>query len=283
MKKIMIIGGDRRQIFLRDFLRKKGLECFHVYGRQDLPEMKNAGGYDAVVLPVPMTKNGRSIYRDGDEITIGLEETLGVLLPDQQLFAGSVSESTVTELAAKNISVFDIMQDEAFLTKNAFLTAQGALSLLLGSIDGSLFGKRALVTGFGRVGKAVALTLKNNGLFTDVAARSPEQLALASCLGYGTQHIIDINEQIGQYDYLFGTVPFGVITDEGVKNMKSDAIYFELASAPFGARREDFLRYRKNYSLGSSLPGRFFPRSAGEIIGEYILEKMQPKQEKGVS
>ena len=52
--------------------------------------------------------------------------------------------------------------------------------------------------------------------------------------------------------------------------MKDGAVYFELASLPYGAAESDFEASGASFVFGGGLPGRFCPESCAEKIKESV-------------
>ena len=146
------------------------------------------------------------------------------------------------------------------------LTAQGAVRLLLENTREYLVSKRVLVAGFGRIGRALAKMLSSLGLDVYVAARRSQTLAEASALGYKALDTAEIESTVYIFDFVFNTVPERIFSSECVSLMKSGAVYFELASSPYGAERGDFEKSKARFVSGSALPGRFCPRSCAEAV-----------------
>ncbi len=74
---------------------------------------------------------------------------------------------------------------EELAVANAVPTAEGAIQIALEELPITLHGARALVIGYGRLGKALAQRLDGLGARVTVAARSWEALAWAQSRGAG--------------------------------------------------------------------------------------------------
>lgn len=67
------------------------------------------------------------------------------------------------------------MAAEELTLKNALLTAEGAVSLLISGYDGALFDSTAVITGYGRIARYLARLLQAFRCRVTIAARSPLQ------------------------------------------------------------------------------------------------------------
>ncbi|MBQ8503775.1 MAG: hypothetical protein IJ491_05805 [Clostridia bacterium] len=268
-EKILIIGGDSRQKHLTDILSQKGYNCQrenctvgNVYSG-----LKNA---KVVILPIPFSSDGKLIYSDNPDFKLDAAELSEFIKPEQLVFGGMIKGEVKDIFERNNVIYKDICDYGYFIKFNAFLTAQGALRLLLNNTGSLIVGKKVLITGFGRVGKALALILKNVNMDVYIAARSKEQLVEADCLGLKTVNLKEMSTVIYLFDYIFNTVPENIFSEADISCQKDDSIYFELASKPFGAEKSFFAKENKKYVFAGGLPGKYVARSAAGIIAELV-------------
>ena len=270
--KILILGGDERQRKLGKLFLRDGYDvtCFtDEYEPEKLRESLNESS--AVILPLPVSRDGVTVYSD-KELQIPIETVIGEMNSEKTLFGGIIRDNLKEKLAETNIPFFDYYADEAFVSFNAYLTAQCALRLMLENTDEYLVSKRVLVTGFGRVAKALAALLKRCGLDVYVAARNETQKATAYALGYKVLDIYDLGSVIRIFDFTLNTVPRRVFGEREVSLMKEGALYIELASKPYGAKPGHFENHGKRYLPAASLPGKFCSQSAAEAIYRSITK-----------
>ena len=270
--KILILGGDERQRKLGKLFLRDGYDvtCFtDEYEAEKLKESLKESS--AVILPLPVSRDGVTVYSD-KELPIPIETVIGEMNSGKTLFGGIIRDNLKEKLAETNIPYFDYYADEAFVGFNAYLTAQCALRLMLENTDEYLVSKRVLVTGFGRVAKALASLLKRNGLDVYVAARNETQKATAYALGYKVLDIYDLGSVIRIFDFTLNTVPHRVFGEREVSLMKDGSLYIELASKPYGAKPEHFEKHGKRYFPAASLPGKYCSQSAAEAIYRSITK-----------
>ncbi len=266
---ILIVGGDSRQKLLNEMLRQKGYSSKNENG-----ESSAAFDYLAeasvVIFPVPVTSDGMNIYSCNPDFKLDLMEFLNRISSEQLVFGGMFNEDIKRILKNRNIKYYDFNSFEHFTVYNAFLTAQGALKLLLDNTNSLVTEKKVLITGFGRIGKALANLLKGLNPEVYVAARSENQLTQAECFGFKTTHLKNVSAEIYLFDFIFNTVPDNIFSESDISHINPDCIYFELASKPFGAKKELFESAGKQYVFGGGLPGKFVSYSAAEKIGELV-------------
>lgn len=266
--KILIIGGDGRHSSLNTLLLKKGYLSKHIFEEEDSQVLKNdISKADIIILPLPVSKDNKTILCSIGGLALNLDELLDYISPFASVLGGMISEELERRLTEKNIACYDYYTDEAFVKFNAHLTAQGVLKLLLENSNDYVVSQKALVTGFGRVSKAVSFFLKGLGVDVYVAARRREQRSEAEAYGIKTLSIGDIEKTVYIFDYIVNTVEQRIFTKQSIRTLKNNALYIEVASSPFGADKDDFDIFGKKYIFAPQLPGRFYPeQSAGAIL-----------------
>lgn len=271
--KALIIGGDKRQEYLKKYLDCNFSEVFHIRYPADIWALDETESYSHIILPVPFSKDKEHIYSNSD-LWLKIEELTEKIKPCHKVYGSGFDNKTLDYLEDKQIEYCDFMKDKTFKRANALLTAQGALKLLLDNTEDYIVGKKALIIGFGDVAETLAEKLKNNGLEVYITARNREKLSLASLYGYKTITLSCVGSCIYLFDYIFGTVPANILDSSDIKIMKNECYYMELASPPFTAKECDFKKDGKNYINGSSLPGRFLPLASGKLMADYILTNL---------
>ena len=272
-QKALIIGGDKRQEYLKEYLDNKFAEVFHIKYPADIWALDEIESFSHIILPVPFSKDKEIIYSNCN-LYLKIDDLREYLKPCHKVFGSGFDNKTLDFFEDKQIEYSDFMKDKTFKRANALLTAQGALKLILDNTQDYIVGKKALIIGFGDVAETLAEKLRSNGMDVYITARNKRKLSLASLCGYKTIAISSIRSCVYIFDYIFGTVPANILDSGDVKNMKNDCTYMELASIPFTAKESDFKEYSKIYINGSALPGRFLPLASGKLMSDYILSNL---------
>lgn len=266
MTKTVILGGDNRQRILKEILDENKIQNDSAFTQKELSALGQLSQYGTLILPLPCTKDGKMLFSDENGFSLPLSLVAESVRAGALAIGGNMPQVFCEELSKRGADVLDYFKDESFTIYNAFLTAQGAVRLLLENTREYLVSKRVLVVGFGRIGRALAKMLSSLGLDVYVAARRSQTLAEASALGYKALDTAEIESTVYLFDFVFNTVPERIFSSECVSLMKSGAVYFELASSPYGAERGDFEKSKARFVSGSALPGRFCPRSCAEAV-----------------
>ena len=274
MSRVIIIGGDRRQRALEKIFEDEGFECISIDRTEDFSD-KIFDADDAVILPVPVSKDGVYIFSTESHLKIKKEEVLSCVKNKGYVFGGGFSDADKIYMIKNNVNFLDYMMCEEFLVYNAYLTGLGAVKLLLEKTYEDIKGKKVLITGFGRVAEYTASELKNIGAEIFVTARKSLQCTKAECYGYKTVCFKEFGSRISEFDYIFNTVPENIFTAKDVAGF--NGTYFELASYPYGVSQDLFSGEDNRYCFGGGLPGRYLPDSAAEKIASLTLAHIKPE------
>ena len=286
--KFAIVGGDRRSVLLAESLQKDGHRvCCYALEKAELGGNVKAGclpscvyGADCVVLPMP-SENGGIVNTPLSAVTLRMSELITTLWSGQLLCGGKFSDETNRSAAEAGICVRDLLCDSRYCAMNAALTAENALALLIENGDGSLFGSRALVCGWGRIGKGLAFRLRSLGCRVTVAARKVQSRAECASLGFESLDYDELERQIGGFSYIINTAPARVLSDGLLCLIDENALLLELASPPGGFDRKLAQNISLHTLAAPGLPGRFSPRAAAELMKQTIYKEMEFGMQEG--
>ena len=179
----------------------------------------------------------------------------------------------------RGVSVCDYYFREEFAVRNAALTAEAAAATLMEMLTESISTVPVLVLGHGRIGRLLSAILKALDAKVTVAARRFSELAWIRSEGMIPLEFRLLDEEIGNFKVVFNTVPAPVLTKEKLVLMDRNALIIDLASEPcgtdFAAAEELGITAKK--ALG--LPGKFAPKTAGEILKETVLNVLSEKED----
>ena len=262
-RKTAVISYNKVQSELCRKLTERGCECQEIsfYNTHLLKE--HLEGFEDIILPFPSKRENIGFLTEGAELSQVLGEKHTVI-------GGLIEDEIKKDLDEARIPYIDYFENEDYVLKNAFITSQGALRLLLENTESFLVGKNVLITGFGRIGKSLAVMLKALGMNVFVAARSETARAEAEAMGFTAFNLSKMKSTLFYYSFIFNTVPFLIFSDEDIKRIPKSIVYFELASKPYGADRDSFDNYLKKYVAGAALPGKLFPEAVAENIAHFI-------------
>ena len=269
-----IIGGDERMARLARLLETDGHAVRAFALEKARPCAATAeealGGSDCAVLPLPCTRGGM-LNAPLSEQGHSVENVLSHAVPGTIVCAGQAAD--IAPLCRRlGLPLTDYFRREELVVKNALLTAEGTLSLLLQD-SRSLAGRKILLCGFGRISRLLAPRLLALGAKVSVAARSPSDLAWAECMNCRS---LDLKKcpDLGGFDYAVNTIPVPIFGEDALKTL-APAELIELASPPYGFDAGAAARLGLTLTVASGLPGKTAPESAAAAIRDTIYHILE--------
>lgn len=213
-----------------------------------------------LLLPVPSFESDGRIQGGGI-----LEHILADLPKSITVVGGNLNHPALTGYAK-----LDLLQDPFYLYQNAAITADCAIRIAGNKLPIVWEDCRALILGWGRIGKCLAAQLKAMGSYVAVAARKPADQAMATALGYRSCDIGCPESELCRCRIVFNTVP-DLILDEGQISLCSpECIKIDLASSR-GIAGDDVI-------IARGLPGKVAPESSGALIAKTFIRMISRKE-----
>lgn len=277
---LIIIGGDQRMLYTAEYLHKKGCKP-RLYGLDsdsfETTLCEAIASADAVILPLPVSGDDLTVRAPLSNKTIYLDDI--ILCKPKMVFGGMISDHLKLKLKEKAIPFYDYYQSESLTVKNALLTAEAAISIAIDKTDFSLFGAKVLVIGYGRIGKILSKYLKALGADVTATSRDNGTLALIETDGYSALNTADIYNTLQNYDFVFNTVPAPVMNRLFFGSLKDSCYVSDLATSA-GTDTQAAEEYNIKLQILPGLPGKLFPKTAGELIGNEILNHLTSERQK---
>lgn len=262
---IAVIGGDLRQCYLAKTLLDAGhkVKAFDIACGEILNEYEGVAcitleealkDSKVIVLPTPVSERWFFVSE--------------LLSHDAIVFGWNIPK----EFDAYRTYDFKNMEEVAL--RNAVATAEGTLAELITHGIINITGSKCIVTGYGRCGKEIAARLRQIGAYVTVMARSRADREDAAFHGMDVSDLFS-KESYKEYNFIVNTIPARVIGKEQIDKLSTDSVIIDIATMPGGT---DFTYCRKRgikavHSLG--LPGKYSPKTSGEILGNAILELLR--------
>ena len=281
--KIAFLGGDGRQHTAAVKL-SCGVWDIYEWG-QDSAEQSGIVScesiYDAisdaraVILPLPssvdgITLNTQSAYVSNKVELASVVEALG---NDCIIIGGRLPQSLRQRAMLRKIKCIDYFESEDFQIKNAYTTAEAALSVAMNALPKNIRDSKFAITGYGRIAKPLSRLLRAFGADVTVCARKSSDLTWAQLDGCKTELLregILPEKLLCGYDVIFNTVPTILFGEKFLERVDRKTVIIELASSPGGIEVSSARRLRSNVLWAASLPGRYAPESAGALIAECV-------------
>lgn len=273
MQTLVLIGGDARSRYLNTYFSEQGFStyCFGIDSAVNKAELCAVlrSNIAAVVLPLPATRDGKTINipLTGDVLPF---EVLCAMLPrGTVVFGGMLPKPLSEQFFKQGIRAVDYYDEEVVL-QNAVLTAEGTMQVLQAQSSQPLSDLHIAVSGYGRVGRAIAKALRAQACTPTVAARREAVRQEARADGCTAVSVAELQEAPAAFDVLINTVPARLFSAETLQKTKPNVLLLEIASAPFGFDFEAAKALGRKAVNAQSLPGKFAPQAAAVILGEKI-------------
>ena len=285
MKKfdVAIIGGDKRTACMSSVFAQKGYHviCFgaveqyvdaKIYHTHSLQDALTKA--PVIICGIPFEKEG-NLYFEKTLPKVPLTELQRLLRKHHKIFGGVIPESFKRVCEKRSIGCFDFMQDEPLTILNAVAAAEGAILEALLHKNTQLHQSKVLLLGYGRCGRVLADKLKGLSCCTTVCTASPRELATAASMGFQTLPLSGLANQIGDYEYIFNTIPAALLDKECLEQVREDALIIDIASNRSGADYEAAALLKRNIRFCPGLPGKYASLSCAGQLTEFVLNKME--------
>ena len=274
-----VIGGDLRQIYMVNEFIRRGYSVI-TYGLPDnilidlsdkastlIEALKSSSN---ILCPVPFTKdkvfiNGLNGLLDGaiENLYYGLDTS-------KKFFGGNIPEDISKYCTSYHIPYFDLMEMNDIAILNALATAEGAICEAINKSVINLHNSNCLVLGFGRCASVLAKKLRSLDAEVCIAARNKDARALAVAFGYTCVSLDDLDDCLYEYDFIFNTIPSIILTKDRLEKVSPGVVIIDIASAPGGINYDAAKALNLNASLCLALPGKYAPKTSGEILANAI-------------
>lgn len=259
--RLAVFGGGAREGEAAAYLARQG----HTVGtwRCELPghaaglaasdAATALGGAEAVLLPA----------LGPDAATV---DELAAMRPQVPLLTGRLPASPIAGLRW-------IAYGEApdFQIANAVPTAEAAIAIATRLARRTAHGAVALVLGYGYCGSALARRLLAYGAQVRVVARRAASREQARTDGCRADTVAALPEAAAGADLVWNTIPAPVLGAAALARLAPLAVVVDVASAPGGTDFAAAETLGIEALLAPGLPGRHYPRTAGEIVARVAL------------
>lgn len=281
LNKIGIIGGDFRIVTLAKMFAKEDFEVY-TYGLEKAEEINNyqninnctsiqevTRNVEIVISSIPFTSNGKEVNAPFSENKISIIELMDNL-EEKTLIAGSIKRDIYELVDNKSIEIIDIMKREEHAVLNTIATAEGAIKIAIENTNRVLHGSKALILGFGRIGKVLAKKLEGLSVDVTCSARKNEDFAWIRTYGYKALNTNLLGKELENFDIIINTIPYIVLNKDNLKYVNKETLLIDLASNPGGIDQNAAKELNLKFIWALSLPGKIAPITSAENIKNTI-------------
>lgn len=243
---IVILGGDARMPALAAMLCRRGREAVCAADAKEATALLPTAR--AVVTNCP------------PKLDITMEEIFAFASKKAKI---CLCGPTHFEGGARTV---DLWRDEALLTENAALTAEGAVSAAMCAGRCCVKGMDCVVIGWGRVGRALTELLVAMGARVTVASRSEAHRNRAIERGAEAAPLEALNAILPDAALVYNTAPAMILDAARLVWVNRDAMVIDLAGIPYGVDLRTAWRMGVRAWREPGLPGRYCPESAAAAL-----------------
>jgi len=276
-----ILGGDRRQQLLACWLADRG-QSVVTWGLEQIDDtycgdLERALEAACVVLPLPVSRDGESLFAPFAKTSLALKELWPRLRREQLICGGNMGEEILKAAAGCGLDPVDYFRREELQVRNAAITAEGAVQRAMEETDTTLRGMACLVVGYGRIGRLLAYRLRGLGAEVSVAARREANLAWIEAMDCRPVPTASLAETAGAFQIIFNTVPARLLRAPVLGALRRGCLILELASPPGGVDLQAAERLGIRVISAGGLPGLTAPRAAAAAIGRTIYRILEER------
>lgn len=279
LRKFTVIGGDLRNVKLAEAIYSDGNQV-NLYGFNKaefeslLAENENLeeaiDDSDIVIGPLPCTNDEEMLNTPFHDRKIQINGVFKTMKKSQLFIAGMISDKTAQLAKAYNVYCIDILKREEMAVFNAIPTAEGAIQIAMEELPITLSGCKALVLGYGRVGRTLSKMLAGIGADVYAEARKYSDLAWIKAYGQKPVYINELKNIIGEMDLIFNTIPSTILDSSLLEAIGKDCLIIDLASKPGGVDFEKAKNIGIKVIWALSLPGKVAPVTAASYMKQTI-------------
>ena len=158
------------------------------------------------------------------------------------------------------------MKDITLSQFNSIATAEGVICEAIRLSPKNLHSSKCAVFGYGTCGRTITDYLKRMYCSVSVAASPDAERAQAALTADEALDLKACFQSIGEYDFIFNTIPSIILTKDILSRTKPDAVILDIASYPGGI---DFTAAKELLVTAMAcpgLPGKYAPLSSAKAI-----------------
>lgn len=283
-KTYAVLGGDQRQLYLAQLLQQDGNPVY-LWGFDRVAGVKQASleqavTADVVVLPLPVSQDGSTLYLPLSVSNIALEDLWPLLNSSSQLICGgNIRQSVLLGANKAGVTLTDYFSREEVQVGNAVPTAEGAIQAAMEATKHTIHGAQVLVIGYGRIGKVLARDLSGLGATVTVSARRFCDLAWIEAMGCRTMQTGKLAGHLKDFSLIFNTVPALVLTRPLLEELRRPCTVIDVASEPGGVDCSAAEELEVPVIWARALPGKAAPLTAAEVLRRAIYHILEERGE----
>lgn len=249
--KIFVLDNlDDRMPFLKELLLEKNFIVMDYLGK----EIKNE--INLIYIFSPQVILSKEIIKN--------------IKPYSVIYAFKIDSDLNYILEKKHITLYNFMKDDLFCYKNAMLTAEGLLGILIENSKLSFKEMNILLLGYGRTGKSIEYILNKLNISTTTLTTTNEEENLSKIYSKKSEDLLTIESHLKSSNIIINTIPAKILDNDILDKLDCNTLIIDISSNI----NIDML-YAKNRKIkvihALSIPGKHFPSMSAKLMFDKIL------------
>jgi dipicolinate synthase subunit A len=270
MSKIIILGGDLRNLYLFNILRNRYSDI-QLFGFNMInPEysiseilLKSA---KIIIAAIPFSIDGITIYMPNNREQLSIGHFNQLLNKDVTIISNVGKEFQ----SSRNVNYINFLTNEVFLQKTAIATVEGIIELIINESNVTIHNSNALVLGMGRIGSRLSSIIKQMGANVTVVTNDEKEIGLAFAYGFKQIDFGTLETNVSNFDFIINTVSYPYVTKKVIKQISVNSLFIDVASFPVAIKEEDQKEISFKYLIAHGLPGKRAPLSMARYIHDEL-------------
>ena len=268
--KVLIIGGDKRNLYMINSFKDKDLDVTGFNMIDDIGNIPfediDISLYDVVIFPVDGIHKDCSITtKFNDEQIIIPSNFFSKTKKGVYIFSGI--NTPILQKMCKGLNYLKLLEYDDVVKKNGILTAEGIIADLIYNTPYSIYDTKILVLGCGNIGKPLINYLNNMGSTVYVGVKEYKDYMEQNNSFFTNK---DIKDYLNIVDIVINTVPDRIIDKEILSEIKNKPYILDVSSVPYGIDYDEAKKMDLNIKQLPGIPGKVSPKSASLILSKKI-------------
>lgn len=268
MSKVLIVRNeDKRMKYIKEYLEKV-IDITEITDELQLYYNLHNKDFNYLILPLRGINKNQVI----DGTTINLTDNYLRMAREKTIYTGLIDKDFAEKCSENKIRLVTYLAEDIAI-KNNYLTTEGIIEAIVNNSEKGIYCSKILIIGYGKLGIVLANILKSFKAKITISCRNEKDLLHAKINDFNVLSLTKLISYINQFDFIINTVPYPIIDHTIIKKINNpDLLIIDVSSKPYGLDHDFAKSCSLNTLLLPGIPGKKAPKTAGELIGEFIYQ-----------
>lgn len=198
------------------------------------------------------------------------KEIIKTINPYSVVYGFKIDSDLNELLSKKHITFYNFLFDELFCHKNAMLTAEGLLGIIIGNTELAFKEMKVLLLGYGRTGKSIEHILTKLDIDIITVTTDDMEQSLSKIYSKTSIDFSSFYNYLDKVNIIINTIPALVLDKKEIDLIDANAVVFDI-STNLGINI-DYAKKRGIKVLHPlSIPAKHSPSMAGKLLFDKIM------------